>query len=291
MLPFLLLACASPQQSRESFRDCAECPEMVTLPAGEFTMGAPPGEGGREANEGPQRIMRIPAAFAVSRSEITRGQYAVFVRMTGHAAAANCNTSRNNDGRWRADGDWRDPGFAQTDDHPVVCVNWEDAHAYVSWLNARTGGGYRLLSEAEWEYAARAGSKAAFSWGDEGSHDLANYGAAVDSCCRGLAAGRDQWLATAPARSFPPNAFGLYDLHGNAWEWAQDCYTDDLSALPGNATAHESPDCRRRQVRGGSWIYFPFLMRSANRGGDEQGVRGADLGFRIAKTLAPPAQR
>lgn len=153
------------------FRDCADCPEMVVIPPGSFVMGSPEGETGRDEDEGPQRTVTISYSFAAGRHEVTRGQYAQFLRESGHTpAAGNC---------WYWDGDeggaknddaskvWHSPGFAQGDDHPVVCVSWDDAKVYAAWLARKAGRTYRLLTEAEWEYAARSGSSTTRPWGGD----------------------------------------------------------------------------------------------------------------------------
>lgn len=258
-----------------TFRDCAACPEMVVVPAGSFTMGSPASEPGREEDEGEQRRVTFARDFAVGRFEVTRGQYAAFTSATGRTAANECRNDRENDGDWAFDpnGTWRDPGFTQTDDHPVVCVSMEDAEAYVQWLNTQTRGGYRLLSEAEWEYAARAGSTTAYPWGDTASRESANYG--TDWCCLlGFAQGRDAWLNTSPVGQFPANAFGLSDMIGNAWEWTSDCY--ERSA--------DGAGCDTQAGRGGGWDADPQLLRSANRDWYLPDVRYAQIGFRVAKS-------
>ena len=250
-----------PQTPQGEFDDCSGagwCPTMVSIPAGAFTMGSPDGETGRSSDEGPQRRVSV-AAFAAGKYEITRGQWAAFVSATG-----------------RADGScsWRSPGFAQQDNHPVVCVSHEDAQAYAGWLSQRTGRTYRLLSEAEWEYAARGGDRAgAYWWGASASHEYANYGA--DTCCSGLASGRDQWVNTSPAGSFPANPFGLHDMHGNVWEWVEECY---------RATYDATRDCSYRADRGGGWSNDPQNLRSANRSRGTPASRLNDLGFRVART-------
>ncbi|MGD9816230.1 MAG: SUMF1/EgtB/PvdO family nonheme iron enzyme [Hyphomonadaceae bacterium] len=241
-----------------TFRDCDQCPEMVELPAGRFTMD--------------QRQVSV-AAFAAGRYEVTRGQFAAFVRATGRTPANNCFTDRDNNGSWEQDanGTWRDPGFAQTDDHPVVCVSWDDAQAYVAWLNAQTRGGYRLLSEAEWEYAARAASTSVYPWGATASRDNANYG--LDACCRGFASGRDRWVNTAPVGQFPANGFGLSDTSGNVQEWTGDC------------REASGQMCTLRAIRGGGWGSTPQALRPADRSWNGPAIRGSDLGFRVARTL------
>ncbi|MEM8920512.1 MAG: formylglycine-generating enzyme family protein, partial [Pseudomonadota bacterium] len=166
---------------------------------------------------------------------------------------------------------------------PVINVDWNDAQAYVRWLSRKTGKTYRLLSEAEWEYSARAGTTTAYWWGDRASHDYANYG--KDQCCSGLASGRDEWVNTAPVGRFPANAFGLYDMHGNVWEWTQDCWNGSYSGAPTNGSAWISGDCSRRVLRGGSWYLYPRLLRSASRFRSTTSVPSYVVGFRVARTL------
>lgn len=270
-------------------RDCADCPELVVIPAGGFTMGSPADEPEREADEGPQRSVRIARSFAVSRSEVTRAQYAVFAHATRRPVAGGCWSDRDRDGRMQPDpaSSWRDPGFAQDGGHPVTCVTWDDARAYVDWLNATTGSSsYRLLSDAEWEYAARAGTTSPFPWGSAASREFANYGA--DTGWVPATGGRDQWLYTAPAGSFPANGFGLVDMHGNVSEWVQDCFVRSLDQVPEDGHAYEAGGCENRVVRnaGGSFGGRPGWVRSANRSGDPAATfRNTNVGFRVAKTL------
>ncbi len=198
----------SQQQDRTAgseFEDCADCPTMVVVPSGSFMMGSPSTEEGRGQGEGPQHTVTISNAFAVGKFEVTRSQYEQFVRETGHSGYDGffCMDGRE----WKIDvsGSWRNPGFAQSDSDPVVCVNWDDAIAYVSWLGQKTGKPYRLLSESEWEYAARAGTTTRFHFGDSISSNPANYNWNEEK--------------TVPVGSYSPNAFGLYDMHGNVLEW------------------------------------------------------------------------
>src|SRR5262245_58238567 len=164
---WLLALGMAPPAAGTHFRDCTGCPEMIVVPAGTFTIGSPAEEAGRRDDEGPQRQIRIAKAFAVGRYEVTRRQYETFLRATRHPVSGNCMTDRRKSGTWALDPqtNFRDPGFPQTGDHPAACITWHDAKAYIAWLNTRTGGGYRLLTEAEWEYAARAGSTTAYPWG------------------------------------------------------------------------------------------------------------------------------
>ncbi len=273
----------------ETFRDCAECPEMVVIPAGSFTMGSPANETGRDTDEGPQRNITISRNFAVGRTEVTRGQYAAFTRASGRAAGNNCYTDRDNNGSWEQDanGTWRDPGFTQGEDHPVVCVSWEDAQAYVAWLNTQTRGGYRLLSEAEWEYAARAGTTGRFSNNGDDSQlcSIANHADTTTSYSWRNTACSDNARFTAAVVSYQRNAFGLYDMHGNVWEWTQDCYAASLDSVPSNGSAVETSSCSIRVSRGGSWSSNPQILRSASRYWISPSDRDYGLGFRVARTF------
>lgn len=256
-------------------------------------MGTPPDEPGRGKDEGPQRRVTIPTAIAVGRYEVTRGEYETFLRATGHPVSGNCVTDRRHQGDWQPDAgtNLRDPGFTQTDKHPVVCVSWADAQAYIAWLNAQSSGGYRLPTEAEWEYVARAGSTTAYPWGSDASAGCADANifdaAAVTkytTAAAAAAACNDGAINTMPVGSYRPNAFGLYDMIGNVEEWVQDCVTDSYSALEADGTS-SGGDCTRHIVRSGSWGAVPNDARSGNR------IRYATLfvddsiGFRIVKTM------
>ena len=284
---------------------------MVTLAAGHYTMGSPADEEGRFDDEGPQHEVVIAAPFAVGKYEVTREQFSRFVAESGYSASAECRWWSGD--RWKTDDahNWRDPGFAQTPNDPVVCVTWNDASAYARWLAAKTGKGYRLLSEAEWEYATRAGATTARPWGSALSRDAANYG--TDDCCqpsdrrpsgwRGFLAvmhdwligstpaesavsegGRDKWGHTAPAGSFPPNGFGLHDMIGNVWEWTADCWNEGYATAPADGSAWLSGDCKRRVIRGGSWWSDPRRARSAMRFAFGVDVNRTKVGFRVART-------
>ncbi|MGH6916250.1 MAG: formylglycine-generating enzyme family protein, partial [Geminicoccaceae bacterium] len=239
-------------------RDCPECPEMVVVPAGEFIMGAPPGEPGRFDDEGPLHKVMIPRPFAVGRYEVRVEEW------NACAAVSGCNTFP------------LAPGWA-SDNRPVIKVNWYEAQEYVSWLSQRTGESYRLLSEAEWEYVARAGAAGAFWWGRDIGRDNAN--------CHGCGS---QWdnEQTAPVGSFPANAFGLHDTAGNVWEWIEDCWHDSYQGAPGDGSAWTtSGDCDWRVLRGGSWNDEQWVLRSALRDGNDRGHRSDDVGFRVARAI------
>lgn len=248
------------------FRDCDGCPEMVVVPAGSFTMGSPATEEGRSEDEGPQREVTIGNAFAVGKHEVTFAEWEACV------AGGGCTSNRSPS----------DQGWGKGT-RPVINVSWHDAHEYVLWLSVKTGKTYRLLSEAEWEYAARAGTTTAYPWGTAASHDFANYG--KDECCGGLAQGLDQWVNSAPVGSFPANRFGLHDMHGNVWEWVEDCWNEGYSGAPADGLARTAAECGRRVVRGGSWFNLPRAMRSADRSNFGTGERTDYFGFRLARTL------
>jgi formylglycine-generating enzyme required for sulfatase activity len=164
---------------------------------------------------------------------------------------------------------------------PVTDVSWFHAQAYAAWLSQKTGAKYRLLTEAEWEYAARAGARTTYAWGDKASHTQANYG--LDECCGGLATGPDKWELSAPVGSFSANRFGLHDLSGNVWEWVEDCW-EEAAPRPIDGSAHEAPNCQIRIMRGGSWASLPVKIRPGHREPNHPGDVGEFLGFRVART-------
>ena len=290
------------QAQPRTFRDCAQCPEMVELPAGAFTMGAAPGEEEREnvpppfrGRSGPQQRMTIGPSFALGKFEVTRGEYAAFVAATNRASAEGCYVFEA--GRWRKqpERNWRNPGFEQTDRDPVVCVSWDDADAYVKWLAASTGKNYLLPSDVEGEYAARGGATTAWFWGD-GKDEACSYGNFADRKTAAKLnwandpettfACADDFSYTAPVGSFKPNGFGLYDMLGNVWEWTGDCWADDLSEVARNRTAAASPyasACPDRVYRGGAWYGAPWDTRAAVRVRAIAKFASIYLGFRVAR--------
>ena len=256
----------------DTFRDCETCLEMVVVPSGSFMMGSPADEPHRRAEEGPQHQVTISKPFAVGKYEVTVGQYEKFVN--DFAELVNQTDIKTK----YPTNEWRDPGFEQSTNHPVVNVSWEDAQAYVYWLSISTGKNYRLLSEAEWEYVARAGTTTAYHFGADITHEQANYGRASQG--------------TVEVGSYSENKFGLHDVHGNVWEWVKDCWYDNYNDAPsdGNDTPSDGSewDCLADQVlRGGSWYDIPWNLRSAFRVGYSAGGRLNDVGFRIARTLTP----
>jgi formylglycine-generating enzyme required for sulfatase activity len=241
--------------------DAPWCPEMVVIPPGTFMMGSSQGE--REwflkhydqefvESEKPQHGVKIEAPFAAGRYPVTFEEYDRCAAVTG---------------RQRPD-DW---GRGR---RPVINVSWDNAQAYVEWLSMETAQRYRLLSEAEWEYACRAGTTTRYSWGDHlPTPKQANFGMNVGK--------------TSEVGSYPPNPWGLYDMHGNVWEWCEDCWNKSYQGAPRDGSARTSGDCRRRVLRGGSWVNGPEGLRSASRFGDFTGYRGYyGFGFRVARTLS-----
>jgi formylglycine-generating enzyme required for sulfatase activity len=238
------------------FKDCPDCPEMVVVPAGHFVMGSPATEKGRRRLEGPQHEVTIGRNFAVGKYEVTLGQFRQFVDETGRAVP-DC---------------WEQG--TPSEQHPVMCVTWQDASDYAQWLAIKTGKPYRLLSEAEWEYAARAGTTTSRYWGDS-----ANF------ACKFARVSRCGTYGTAPVGQYKPNAAGLYDMMGNVWEWVEDCWDDSYTGAPIDGSARASGQCKQRVLRGGSFYNKPQNMRSASRNWNDTGYSYDDIGIRIARTL------
>lgn len=294
-LPLALLAFAvagcTVTRSGAAFRDCGDCPEMVALPPGEFRMGAEGGEEGRP--EGPVRTVRIAHRFALGRHEVTQAEFARFVEATGRAAPGGCQVWDGTQWQFPAGADWDDSGYGRPPlpDEPVACVSWEDARDYAAWLAGVTGQPYRLPSEAEWEYAARAGTATRFPWAD-----------AADAPCvagnvydrSGAAANGFDWdsfdcddgfARVAPVGRFAANAYGLHDLLGNLWEWTADCYVPGYAGAPVDGRPFAREGCERHAVRGGSWITRPGRQHVTFRGRDPPQARYSFFGFRVARDL------
>ncbi|HLG45075.1 MAG TPA: formylglycine-generating enzyme family protein [Reyranella sp.] len=297
----LLFAIASIGSAHaQSFRDCPTiCPEMVTAPPGSASLGPASGEEEREGipearRQGDQRKITISRPFALGKYEVTRGEFAAFVAATGYQAGISC-------WGWDTDGvlrdapgrSWRSAGFEQTDNHPVMCVNWDDAKAYAAWLSKLTGKTYRLPSEAEWEYAARGGTTTARYWGNalEGACQYGNFADLTGAAALNwehkpdkIFLCADNYVYTSPVGTYKPNAFGLYDMLGNVWEWVEDCYNVHPQDAPTDGSPLLTGDCAQRLLRGGSWYSSPYLVRAAYRYFGPSGVRSRSVGFRIART-------
>ena len=288
------------------FRDCRDCPEMVVITAGSFTMGSSASEKtwaathGLDAgfgdaapqhkfslkdfalavaDEAPQHKVSL-RSFALGKYDVTRREYAAFVNETAYRSDSGCYDNGNPNAPKLAGASWEDPGFKQTDNDPVICVSWYDAQAYVSWLNRklpRSGSGdvpYRLPTESEWEYAARAGTITRFWWGDDES------AAAAHAWYKENSGGQ-----THPVGLKPANRFGLYDMAGNVWQWTQDCYAESYAAAPNDGAASQMGNQCLRVDRGGSWYYPTWLLRSATRERNPADYRDKVMGFRVGRTL------
>lgn len=272
------------------FRDCPTCPEMVVIPSGSFAMGSPGSEAGRDDDEGPVHRVNV-AAFALGKTEVTRGQFAAFVKKTEYSAGDKCWTLDGGKVEER-DGNWQELHYAQDDSYPVGCLNWKDAQAYTEWLSRMTGKKYRLPTEAEWEYAARGNTRTARYWGDK-PDEACTYANVADKTAQAQIRGASSWSVhkcsdgfdyTAPTGSFEANAFGLKDMLGNVWEWTEDSYHDSYEGAPTDGSAWQG-DGAKRVLRGGSWNNAPRNVRAAVRNGYKPKLRFSFFGFRVARKL------
>lgn len=277
--------------SGEVFRDCAECPEMVVIAAGTFTMG----NRSKQEQETPAHTVRIGQAFAMGKTHVTRGQFARFIAETGYAAANTCATIEKSQWEERKNRHWRNPSFAQEDSHPVVCVSWNDAQAYAAWLSQKTGKSYGLPTEAQWEYAARAGTTTNSYWGDNPNLACA-YANVTDRTAKQqipdvigswIHECKDGYGYTSPAGTFKANPWGLFDMIGNAWQWVEDCWHKDYTGAPtdGSAWVSGCQEGNGRMIRGGSWYSVPRESRSVTRYWDEPSFPSFYTGFRLTRKL------
>ena len=252
--------------------------EMVSIPGGTFRMGDLGGAGWD--NEQPVHSVTVPT-FNLGRHEVTVGRFRAFVEATGYRTDAEKNAdghagcfSEQWEGNWDwvPNRSWRDPGYPVAEDQPVTCVSWNDARAFVDWLNETSGGNFRLPSEAEWEYAARAGTTTEYSWGNDIGSNRANCADCGDS-----------WDYAAPVGSFPANPWGLHDMHGNVWEWTEDCVNHNYKGAPTDGSAWTSGTCACREIRGGAWDTHAGNLRSTGRHWGDRADRGINVGFRLAQ--------
>jgi len=253
---------------KDRFKECEHCPEMVAVPSGRFTMGTPEGDNTGYSDERPPHEVTIPKAFAAGRWTVTIDEWSACV---SEGRCSNRSPLEKGAGKGR---------------YPAIEVSWNDAQEYVAWLNGKVGGRpYRLLSESEWEYVARAGTQTRYFWGDDIGKNQAN----CDGC-----GSRWDGTQTAPVGSFAANAFGLYDVHGNVWQWVEDCwnetYKDKPPGLKANGGAWEGLDCTYRVARGGSWSGNPRDLRAANRGKYLPSGHFNYIGLRLARTLPSAVQ-
>jgi formylglycine-generating enzyme required for sulfatase activity/serine/threonine protein kinase len=269
---------------KTTFRDCDACPEMVVVPPGTFMMGSTENEPGRLKFEGPVHAVSFPTAFAVAQDAATRDQFKAFVDATGYRFGETCQTQGETGWVEKRGSFLSPPGFQQGGDHPAVCVSWEDANAYAKWLSERTGKRYRLPTEAEREYIARAGTKTSYWWGLGITSEQANFDARPRPLPSGSTAGSASGR-TAAVRSGPANPWGFYNVHGNVAEWVQDCWNPDYRNAPGDGAALLAGDCSQRVLRGGAWSSWPEDIRAAYREMSPIANRYASVGFRMARAL------
>ncbi|MBP5106431.1 formylglycine-generating enzyme family protein [Pseudomonas protegens] len=267
-----------PPKPGSVFKDCKNCPEMVVLPAGSFVMGTPEDEVGREPDEGPQHTVTFKNAFAMSRFHVTAAELDAYIRETG-------TVIKDGDDRPGRLCQASKPRYEQGPRQPAVCVDYADVQAYTQWLSKKTGKHYRMVSEAEREYAARAGSTGSFPFpfDEEGQYQITKHANTYGP--------KDGFSFTAPVGSYPPNAFGMYDMHGNVYEWVADCWHPDYVGAPadGRAWMEESEGvCLDAQIRGNDWGEAPVFSRSGNRNSRKREVRGDWLSFRVVRELEQP---
>jgi formylglycine-generating enzyme required for sulfatase activity len=291
LLAPLALAASGPGHAQEpkdrDFRECPDCPEMVGIPAGRFVMGSPRGEPGRFDSEGPQHEVSV-TAFALGKYDVTSRQFLTFLRETGYQPAP-CDPVLGLGWRSPRKGLAYAPAYEEPPKWPAVCLDWRDAEAYIAWLNGSVrrlrpnlegaSGPYRLPSEAEWEYAARAGTRTARWWGDAIGRNHAN--------CNGCGSPWDDRLL-AEVDSFTPNPFGLYGMLGNAWQWTLDCWHPNYMGAPRDGSAWTEKGCTKYVIRGGSWDNVPVFVRSASRSASTSSGKydySSLTGFRVARDL------
>lgn len=288
-LAFPTLADDNPSgDTAREFVECPGCPQMVAIPAGKFLMGSPASEPGRFDSEGPQHVVQV-GAFALGKYDVTSRQFLAFLTATGYQPEP-CNKTLGLGWQSPGRGLAYPPSQNEPPDWPAVCLDRKDALAYVAWLNAQVkavhptlaarAGPYRLPSEAEWEYAARAGTNTARWWGNEIGAGNAN--------CNGCGSRWDNRVL-APVDAFRPNPFGLYGLLGNAWDWTEDCWHPSYVGAPTDGSAWMSGDCTKHVIRGGAWNNVPIFVRSASRNGAADSGSEYDYsslaGFRVARDL------
>jgi formylglycine-generating enzyme required for sulfatase activity len=316
LLPALLAAtpaaaqdAAAGKKPGETFKDCDACQTMVVVPAGKFKIGSTEEERTREGvpavfgdHEGPVRDITIAKPFAIATTETTRAQFAQFVTETRRPIPTECFTYNFSDDTWAGTpgnvANWQKPGFTQDDTHPVVCVSLDDASDYAAWLSKKTGKTYRVATEAEWEYAARAGTGTARYWGNATqpictkAHIMTTATFTAIKSAQSwqdelMCSGEQAW--TAPVASFDPNPWGIYDMLGNAWEWVVDCAATDHAKLPTDGTAQTAAnggDCKHRLNKGGAFHSRVWLARPATRGGGQDGShRPVAASIRIVRDL------
>jgi formylglycine-generating enzyme required for sulfatase activity len=290
LISALLTAPSAPAQDivEREFKECPECPVMLGIPGGTFTMGSPPNEPGRFDTEGPQHEVTVKP-FALGKHNVTVEEFLLFLKQTGYRPEP-CNPILNLGWRSPGSGLAYPPFIGQPARWPAACLDWRDAQAYVEWLNKKVRetrpelgdreGPYRLPSEAEWEFAARGGTTTSRWWGNDIGAGRAN--------CNGCGSPYD-YKVLAEVDSFDPNPFGLFGMLGNVWQWTEDCWHESYAGAPIDGSAWREQYCDRHVVRGGSWNNLPIFVRSASRSGSIANGGEYDYssvsGFRLARTL------
>jgi formylglycine-generating enzyme required for sulfatase activity len=275
----------------KSFRDCDRCPEMVVLPAASYEMGASPTDMDKLTQETPQHWISISKPLAMSRTEVTREQFSQFATETGLKVEGGCWVFEDGKSEQRADRNWTQPGYLQSDSHPVTCVSWNDAVAYTKWLAEKTGKSYRLPTEAEWEFAARSGTTTARFWGDDPER-ACQYGNVADQKTKAQISHAANWVIhgcsdghpyTSPRSTFRQNSYGLFDMLGNVWEWVEDCWNDSYRNAPVDGSAWLTGACGQRVARGGAWNSPPKSVRASTRNRNVNSYRDYSFGFRVVR--------
>jgi len=291
-LIFSSLFLFSPLLAAESLSCTAEPgqgPEMVVIPPGQFLMGSPESKASKNSEEGPQHVVTIQNAFALMRCEVTVEEFELFINETGYETdAEKRGECKGSELGKKQKANWITPGFEQGNKQPVVCVSWHDANAYAEWLSQRSGQDYRLPTEAEWEYAARAGTSRPFSTGDCIHTDQANYNGHSDFNNCGAKSGVYRQQTVPVEQLDAANPWGLRHMHGNVWEWTADCWHPDYGAAPVDGAfwlTNNGGNCERRVVRGGGWNFEPEFLRSAYRFWTKPDIAYFNQGFRLARTL------
>jgi formylglycine-generating enzyme required for sulfatase activity len=286
-------------QAGQSFRDCPECPEMVVIPSGSFIMGSSDADTARDLKaatwtpfgflakaltaEHPQHRVTIARPFAIGKYPVTRSEFSEFIQSANYAISDECTIHLNNKYLNTRNTGWKNPGFVQSDKDPVTCISWNDARAYINWLNNKiktrqlsgVANLYRLPSEAEWEYAARSGTQTARWWGDAVGSNNAN----CDGC--GVS-----WIkSTVPVGRYRPNLFGIYDVLGSIWQWTEDCWNPNYTGLSNDGQATHEGACDVRVSRGGAWDSEAWVLTSARRTRFKAELRENNFGFRLAKNI------
>jgi formylglycine-generating enzyme len=305
VLPLLAGVSAADAAPKKAKADCAGCPEMVAVPAGTFTKGITPEReiafGMPKAQSGrsmPLTKITFSRGFAMAKTPVTVSQFRMFVEETNYKTAESCVSQFMNDGHFiyeEARGiSWRSPGFSQDDRHPVVCVSAYDAEAYAAWLSKKTGKHYTVPNEAQYEYATLAGATTAFFWGDKRDATGCLYSNQPD-LDQGKAMGNvpmgpeyrfqcsDGYAFTSPVGIYKPNAWGLYDMQGNIWEWTSDCWNDSLNGQPADGSTRTTGDCDARSSRGGSYGNAAFSTYAAIRAPRHASYVGHSWGFRVVR--------